>query len=134
MKNKNSSPPSDSPAGRYQLLVGKGTLYFIDTATGRLWQKDDEGVWKSIDSPVSPALQRESRRKSNGKKTEQLPVSLTLKKKVQSFRMLQRESRFVPGSEETIWIHINDITSGQVLVELVDINGKQIVPQDFLEK
>lgn len=42
--------------------------------------------------------------------------------------VVQRKSQVLPGSDGTITAHIGDITGGQVLLTVDDINGQQLVP------
>ena len=47
--------------------------------------------------------------------------------------MVQREKRAIPGSSETLWVHLGDITGGQVFVEVHDVNGQHLVERTSLQ-
>ena len=52
-----AQPAQAGQAGRYQLTVHDASLYFVDTATGRVWSASAalNRKWLPIDSPVAPA-------------------------------------------------------------------------------
>ena len=47
--------------------------------------------------------------------------------------MIQREKRAIPGSSETLWVQVGDITGGQVFVEVSDVNGHHLVERTSLK-
>ncbi len=114
-----------SGIGRYQLTATVEGLYFLDTATGELWLKVKDGEWHKVDSPVDPAPPT---RDAPAK-----PVSLTLPKAGETMPMVQREKRAIPGSSETLWVQLGDITGGQVFVEVSDLNGHHLVKRTSLK-
>lgn len=117
----------DRPSiGRYQLTAAAEGLYLLDTATGQLWLKVINGEWKRVDSPVDVAPPI----------ANVLPksVSLALPKAGETMPMAQRETRAIPGSSETLLLHVGDITGGQVFVDVRDINGKHLLDRTSLKK
>ena len=51
-------PGQPAQVGRYQLTVNNRDLYFLDTATGRVWWaavETPKREWLAIDTPVAPA-------------------------------------------------------------------------------
>jgi hypothetical protein len=111
--------------GRYHITAAVEGLYFLDTATGQLWIKVTHGEWERVDSPVDGALPIAD--------VPAKPVSLTLPKAGETMPMVQREKRAIPGSSETLWVHLGDITGGQVFVEVRDINGQHLVERTSLK-
>jgi hypothetical protein len=111
--------------GRYQLTAAAEGLYFLDTATGQLWLKVTHGEWERVESPVDGAPPIAD--------VPAKPVSLTLPKAGETMPMVQREKRAIPGSSETLWVHLGDITGGQVFVEVRDINGQHLVERTSLK-
>lgn len=111
--------------GRYQLTASVEGLYFLDTATGQLWLKVTHGEWERVDNPVDEAPPIAV--------VPAKPVSLTLPKAGETIPMVQREKRAIPGSSETLWVHLGDITGGQVFVEVRDINGQHLVERTSLK-
>ncbi len=112
--------------GRYQLTTTVEGLYFLDTATGELWLKVTHGEWDRVDSPFDRAPQTAD--------LPPKPVSLTLPKAGETMPMVQREKRAIPGSSETLWVQLGDITGGQVFVEVTDLNGHHLVERASLSK
>jgi hypothetical protein len=120
------STDDDRPSiGRYQLTASAEGLYFLDTATGELWLKRGQGEWRRVDSPVNRAPQTTD--------VPARPVSLTLPKAGETMPMVQREKRAIPGSSETLWVQLGDITGGQVFVEVSDLNGHHLVERTSLK-
>ena len=109
--------------GRYAITFSPQGVYFLDTATGRLWLKSGRSDWKRVESPVAIAPEDEPAEE---------PVLLELPKDGVTMPMLQRERRYIPGSSETISVRLGDITAGQVFVEVVDFNGRYLVERTSL--
>jgi hypothetical protein len=114
-----------SSIGRYQITLSAEGLYFLDTATGELWLKINHGEWDRVDSPVN--------RTPKSKELPPKPVSLTLPKAGETMPMVQREKRAIPGSSETLWVQLGDITGGQVFVEVSDLSGHHLVERTSLK-
>ena len=47
--------------------------------------------------------------------------------------MYQRERRSVPGSSNTLFVHLDDITASQVFVEVFDFDGRYMVERTSLK-
>lgn len=48
--------------------------------------------------------------------------------------VVQRRSTILTGSNNTVWVHIADITAGQTLVSIMDHNGKTLLPATSLSE
>jgi len=113
------------PVGRYDITSSSEGIYFLDTATGALWLKQNWGEWKRIESPVN--------RRTGKKSSQDKPVSLVLSKGGATMPMVQRERRKIPGSSDTLSVQLGDITGGQVFVEVIDVNGHYLVKRTSLK-
>ncbi|WP_298858683.1 hypothetical protein [uncultured Gimesia sp.] len=113
------------PVGRYDITFSAEGVYFLDTATGALWLKQNGGEWERIDSPVN--------RRSDKKASSDKPVTLALAKGGATMPMVQRERRKIPGSSDTLSVQLGDITGGQVFVEVIDVNGHYLVKRTSLK-
>ncbi len=111
--------------GRYQISLSFEGLYFLDTATGELWLKDSRGQWRGIDSPV--------RQKLETPVAAQKAVTLVLPEDGATMPMVQRERRAIPGSTDTLWVQLGDITGGQVFVEVFDANEHELASRTSLK-
>ncbi|NNE00716.1 MAG: hypothetical protein HKN47_25655 [Pirellulaceae bacterium] len=112
--------------GRYQLAFSIDGLYFLDTATGELWMRTGQGGWDSVRSPIHLPKHQRSRSREQ--------VTLTLPKRGKKITMMQREKRAIPGSDDSLWIQLGDITGGQVMLEVVDANGQSIVERTSMKR
>ena len=61
-----------------------------------------------------------------------VPPKLDLTDPVTTFVVQQRKKVFVPGSRDWLTVHIDDITGGHVLFEIVAADGAIVVPQRFV--
>ena len=123
-----ADPGDDSNIGRYQISSAVGAIYFLDTATGAMWVNHGGSHWQSVDSPIVG--------KTNVPKTPKArarPVSLKLPTSGEVMPMIQREKRAIPCSSGSIWVHLGDVTGGQVFVEVVDINGEILLKRTSLK-
>jgi hypothetical protein len=51
-----AGPAPPARGGRYQLHVGVGRSYLLDTETGKLWGRDDKTDWRPSATPPGEAL------------------------------------------------------------------------------
>ena len=117
------------PAGRYAITFSSEGLYFLDTSTGDLWLKaDHQQEWKRVASPVSPLPAKLAQEQNQDK-----PVALELPGEEAIMPMIQRELRAIPGSSESLFVQLGDITGEQVFVEVVDVNGKFLAERTSLK-
>lgn len=63
-----------------------------------------------------------------GPEPQQKPTSLDLADGPVRVKIVQRTAEPIPGSDEQVLIHIDDITGGQVLVKIVSADGLSIMP------
>jgi len=63
-----------------------------------------------------------------------VPPRLDLEEPVTTFVVPQRKKRFVPGSRNWLQVHIDDITAGRVLFELVAADGSIVVPEQIVHE
>jgi hypothetical protein len=61
-------------------------------------------------------------------------VTPTLSKNTVEFAVYQRRTAPVPGSNNTVMVHLDDITGGQVLVSVIDANGQTLMPATSLKE
>jgi hypothetical protein len=61
-----------------------------------------------------------------------VPQQLDLSRGPASFVVLQRRRAFVPGSGEWLQVHLDDITQGHVLLEIVAADGSVVVEPRFV--
>ena len=106
---------SAAEVGRYQITSSMSGVYFLDTATGELWRRADEGEWVKVNSPAFKV--------ANTPTIKKVPVAIKLGEGGESATVLQREVRSVPGSKGSLKVRVGDITSAQALVEVFDQNG-----------
>ena len=113
-----ATPPlNEQPqVGRYQMVTAYGTVYVIDTATGQCWSQDSRGRWIDEGNPTKPQ-----------KVAAKSPPTLVLPQTVVSLTLKQRSSKAIPGSDERIFLQVDDITGGQVLVSVRDDEGKTVL-------
>ncbi len=114
-----------SSVGRYSIIFSGDGLYFLDTASGALWSKTSQRDWHRVDSPVS--------RVPEIAETSDKAVSLIVPEAGISMPMTQRERRKIPGSNDTIFVQLGDITGGQVFLEVIDVNGHHLVERTSLK-
>jgi hypothetical protein len=113
----------DSPA-RYQLIVSEGMIFVMDTTTGECWSKSVRGKsWTNHGSPVP----------EKKKPKEEKPPSLELPDDVVTITVRQRRSRPIPGSDNRIRIHLDDITGGQVIMSISDDRGTVVLEEVSLK-
>lgn len=120
-------------AGRYTITFSAEGLYFLDTATGALWLKPyqgemSNGKWLRVDSPVNAVSGADE-----VPVKEKQRVSLTVSEDGVTMPMIQRERRKIPGSSESLFVKLGDITGGQVFVEVTDVNGDYLVERTSLK-
>ena len=113
-----ATPPlNEQPqVGRYQMVTAYGTIYVIDTATGQCWSQEARGRWIDEGNPTKPQ-----------KVAAKSPPSLVLPRAVVSLTLKQRSSKAIPGSDERIFLQVDDITGGQVLISVRDDEGKTVL-------
>ena len=112
--------------GRYQIASSMSGVYFLDTATGELWRRADEGEWVKVNSPAFKV--------ANTPVIKKLPVAIALGAKGETLTMSQREVRSVPGSKGSLKARVGDITADQALVEVFDQNGIMFLDRTSLKK
>lgn len=115
----------DARVGRYQLVAGEeGSIYVIDTVLGQCWSKTKNGTWKDEGNPA------ESKTKS---RQDELP-SLTLPRDNVSLTIVQRKAKPIPGSSKGIFLHLGDITGGQVLLAVKTDHDEVLLDETSVKK
>lgn len=131
-----SSPRAAAPAERFQAVrISDNRVFVIDTATGQCWSKylgirkwNDEGnpaqsrrrPLKNSDSEAAIEDSAQAPRLALG---DDDSVELTIR---------QRERKAIPGSDGTLFIHLGDVTEGQVLVAVRDEAGNAVAGERSL--
>ena len=109
-------PKPRSQVGRYQLVVGPNSVYVIDTATAHCWSRGLDGRWVHLGTPFDPQQKRTP-----------APLSLKLPNEPVEMTILQRRSKPIPGAEDRIFLQVEDITAGQVLLSVRADEGEVLL-------
>ena len=128
--------PSSGRAERYQAIrVSDDRVLVIDTATGQCWSKHlGHRQWIDEGAPSSrQRLQGErAERSTRAERRARVPFLRLRGDEPVELTVRQREKKAIPGSDGTLFVHLGDITEGQVLVAVRDEAGKAVAGEKSL--
>jgi hypothetical protein len=112
--------------GRFQLASAGPVMFMIDTATGQVWKRNENGDWNDDGNPTKPKPASETEAKKS--------AALDLKGKSVEMVVVQREERAVPGSDGTVLIRVGDITDGQAFLTIVNADREELLPRTSVKQ
>jgi hypothetical protein len=119
-------PPPHAQIGRFQLASAGPMMFMIDTATGQVWKRNENGDWNDEGNPTKPKPASEAEAKK--------AATLDLKGKSVEMVVVQREERAVPGSDGTVLIRVGDITDGQAFLTIVNADREELLPRTSVKQ